>query len=159
MRIATAPKASTSRIRRQVPMRCQQQAGHCSRQRGPQRETFSTSALATGRGPSIAGQPPYYGESAVNAYRVLTVAKVSVCLRDTVDGMLLEWLWPLRLKFWRGAPEKPDDQNMLKTAFDGTFLGCLFACESPVRTVNSRSCLCWRKCPIVFSSPDACLQQ
>ena len=80
-------------------MQCQQQAGHCSRERGPQRKTFSASALAAGRGPSIAGQHPYFEESSVNAYRVFTVAKVSVCLTNTVGGMPLEWLWPLRLKF------------------------------------------------------------
>ncbi len=84
-------------------MRCQQQAGHYSRERGPQRKTSSASAFATGRRPSIAGQHTYFEESALKAYRVFTVPKVPVCLTDTVDGMLLEWLYPLRLKFERGV--------------------------------------------------------
>ena len=74
-------------VRERVPVRYQSPAGHCYGDRGPKRKAVSASALATGLRARVAGEP-YAEESAISAYRVFTIPKMSVCLTDTVDGML-----------------------------------------------------------------------
>ena len=82
------PKVMTVGVRERVLVRYQSPAGHCYGDRGQKREAVSASALATGLRARVAGEP-YAEESAISAYRVFTIPKVSVCLTDTVDGMLL----------------------------------------------------------------------